>query len=296
MLGLLGKILAEAIVTLYTVVVRTSSFSPLTQSAFRSLFIPLALLPFVGGIGKYIFTPSWIGIGVVNLLHIISSFEGFKILPTGPAVTLYFTYPLMAIFLAYIFLGRTITYRSLIGIACAIIGVVLMNYRRTETDQGDVVVGNGDVSMNLVGVLWILLSAFTEAILYLFIISGGAVYNNYLFTVVALYFWAGVVAFMYLLYISLPQKREEPSPSSEPSVFSYDTLYILAINLALGVGGMTLQHGTARVLPTGSYASLSYTGIFFAYVYGLLLGDGIQWNDIIASILIIGGSLFGGLS
>jgi len=312
--NILAKIFAEGLVTLYTVVVRTSSFSPLTQSAFRSAIIPLVLFPFllyfgVPGVSNwwsYIFSLPWIGIGIVNLLHIISSFEGFKILPTGPAVTLYFTYPLMAVILSVLLLGRSITYNSIIGIIVAFVGTILL--QSNHIDNGDKNGNQSDnkLTMNLPGIGWILLSAFTEAILYLFVISGGSVYNNQFFTVSALYFWAGVISLLYLLYLYLPigivkEDREDwkrvgvNKTQDEPPLVSYDTLYLLLANLALGVGGKVLLYSSVRGLTTGSYAALSYTGIVFAYLYGLFMGDGIKTNDVIASLLITFGSIYGGV-
>lgn len=311
--SIIAKIFAEGLVTLYTVVVRTSSFSPLTQSAFRSAIIPLVLFPFllyfgVSGVSNwwsYIFSLPWIGIGIVNLLHIVSSFEGFKILPTGPAVTLYFTYPLMTIILSVLLLGRGITYNSIIGITVAFIGTVVL--QSNHINNGDQIYNqNNKLTMNLPGIGWILLSAFTEAILYLFVISGGSVYNNHFFTVSALYFWAGVISLLYLLYIYLPtgfirgigKDREEPGGNktqADPPLVSYDTLYLLLANLVLGVGGKVLLYSSARGLSTGSYAALSYTGIVFAYLYGLFMGDGIKMNDIISSLLITFGSIYGGV-
>ena len=302
--SILAKVIAEGLVTLYTVVVRTSSFSPLIQSALRSLIIPLAIVPFllyfgVSGISNwwsYIFSLPWIGIGIVNLLHIVSSFEGFKILPTGPAVTLYFTYPLMAIVLSVLVLGRSITYHSIIGIIVAFVGTILLQTNHVSHGDGT----DNRLTMNLPGIGWILLSAFTEAILYLFVISGGKVYNNQFFTVYALHFWAGIISLFYLLYsyTLLPLNRESSGVNetqSEPSLLSYDTLYILLANLLLGVGGKVLLYTSARDLSTGSYAALSYIGIVFAYIYGLFMGDGIKVNDIFASLLITFGSIYGGV-
>lgn len=307
--SVLSKIFAEGVVTLYTVVVRTSSFSPLTQSAFRSVIIPIVTLPFllyfgVSNLWSYIFSLPWIGIGIINLLHIISSFEGFKILPSGPAVTLYFTYPLMTIVLSVLLLNRNITYKSIIGITVAFIGTILLQSNHIDNGNQDRSYDDNQLTMNLPGIGWILLSALTEAIIYLFVISGGSMYNNQFFTMSALHFWPGVISLLYLLYLPIGtiqriggdrERSGVKEEQSEPPLISYDTLYLLLANIILGVGGKGLLYSSARGLSTGSYAALSYTGIIFAYLYGLFMGDGIKINDIIASILITFGSIYGGV-
>lgn len=297
--------------TLYTVVVRTSSFSPLTQSAFRSIIIPFTLVPILllSGVGSHVFSNlfsvPWILIGIVNLIHIVSSFKGFKILPTGPAVTLYFTYPLMSVFLAYLFLNRSITYQSLSGIILAFIGTIVMQYTTNGIDTYSNTTNNGNLTMNWEGIGWILLSALTEALLYFFVIAGGSIYNNPFFTTFALYAWAGILSIGYLWYIYQYPIPTTPTPDREtpgdkqqdalPPLVSFDTLYLLLANVILGVGGKSLMYASARGLSTGAYAVLSYTGIIFAYLFGLFMGDNTSLNQIIGSILVIIGSIFGGL-
>jgi drug/metabolite transporter (DMT)-like permease len=303
MIGVISKIVAEGLVTLYTVVVRTSSFSPLVQSAFRSVIIPLVLLPllfFTGSnvfqlLGTHGFSLSWIGIGIINLLHIIASFEGFKILPTGPAVTLYFTYPLMAVMLSYFILNRSISYQSIIGIVLALVGTFVMNITnerfKIQKDQDE------GLTMNLRGIGWIFVSAFTEALMYLFVIAGGIEFNNSLFTTFALYAWAGILSLGYLVYTFVISKTSSNVHEhvQEPDLISYDMLYIVLANIVFGVGGKVLLYSSARGLSTGSYASLSYIGILFAYIYGIFLGDRTSFREIVGSSLVMIGSLFGGL-
>lgn len=295
------KIIAEGLMTLYTVVVRTSSFSPLTQSAFRAVIIPLTIIPlllwgnvFGNAIGN-MFSIPWIGIGVINLLHIVSSFEGFKILPTGPAVTLYFLYPLIAVFLAYTFLNRSITYQALWGIVLAFIGTIIMQYNQNGIDTYSN--SKEQLTMNMEGIGWILLSALTEAILYLFVIAGGSIYDNPFFTTFALYIWAGIISLGYLWYVFTPDRESQGVKQQDPlpSFVSYDTLYLLLANVILGVGGKSLMYASARGLSTGSYAVLSYTGVIFAYIFGLLMGDKLRLNEILGSILVVIGSIFGGI-
>ena len=286
------KITAEALVTMYTVVARTSDFSPMVQSAFRTIVIPLAILPFVPFFSSHIFSSRWILAGIVNIIHIISSFEGFRILPTGPAVTIYFTYPLIGVFLSYLFLGRNIGVSSFIGILLAFIGVIILNYNSKEKS---LLKKESSVSINMTGIGWIFISAITQALLYLIVISGDNTYDNHYLLIMSLYFWAGILGAIYL-FTQVPFYSETSKDGQQPGIFSMSSLYLVIANLVFGVGGMILLHGTARVIPTGQYNALSYIGVLFGYIYGILQGDGLRGKDIIASLIIIFGSFFGGLS
>lgn len=299
-LGLGGKVLAEALSTGYTIAVRTSPFSELTQGAFRTMVILLSILPFTYYLPNVLSSTlslSWIFIGLINILHVWSSFRAFKILPSGPAISIYFAYPVFAVILSYLILGRQISWYSGLGIVLAFSGVLYMNQDHTNESGNE----NGELTMNTEGVLWALTSGLTEAIMYVFIIAGGSIFNNHLVVMTALYFWSGILGILYLLYQQCFSTSGTcsgviaPETKGEPPAFSWSGLGMVGINLLLGVGGMTLQHGSARVIPTGTYATLSYIGVFFAYIYGILMGDRIRIRDLIGSTMILAGSLFGGI-
>lgn len=304
-----SMIVTEAVVSLYTVVARISNMSELSQSSIRSIVVVACLLPFVlwmPGVLSSIFSWGWIYIGAVNILHIYSSFRAFRILPTGPAMSIYYTYPILSAIFAFIVLGRKLTVWSMLGIILAFIGVIMMGQihtRNTESKSQPIINGNGTdtpiistanlgtsgiqdpgkLDINMEGIIWALIAALTEALIYIYVVSGSSMYNNFFVLMIALYFWPAVFGV------------GQMATQTEAPIFSDSVGFLAGANLLLGVGGMTVQNGLARLMTTGSYLSFSYLGVVFGYIYGLLMGDSVVAEEIIASALILGGSLLGGV-
>jgi drug/metabolite transporter (DMT)-like permease len=303
-------IFTEAIVSLYTVVARISKMSELSQSSIRSIVVVGCLLPFVIWMPEVIssiFSWNWVYIGAVNILHIYSSFRAFRILPTGPAMSIYYTYPILSAIMAFIVLGRSLTPWSIFGILLAFSGVIMMGQIHIRNGAGSGVgieqargegsapvistanLGTsgiqdpGKLDINTEGILWALVAAITEALIYIFIVSGSSAYNNFFVLMIALYFWPAVFGI------------GQMAIQTEAPILSDSVGFLAAANLLLGVGGMTIQNGLARLITTGSYLSFSYLGVVFGYIYGLLMGDSIVTEEIVASALILGGSLLGGI-
>jgi drug/metabolite transporter (DMT)-like permease len=272
--------------------------SEISQSSIRSIVVVACLLPFViwmPSVLSSIFSWGWIYIGAVNILHIYSSFRAFRILPTGPAMSIYYTYPIVSAILAFFVLGRKLTIWSLMGIILAFVGVVMMGqiHTRHESSSAPIIstanLGDsgiqdpGKLDINSEGIIWALVSAITEALIYVYVVSGSSMYDNFFVLMVALYFWPAI--------FGLGQMAIQ----TEAPILSNSVGFLAGANLILGVGGMTVQNGLARLMTTGSYLSFSYLGIVFGYIYGLLMGDSVVSEEILASALIIGGSLLGGI-
>ena len=295
----ISMIVTEAVVSLYTVVARISKMSEISQSSIRSIVVVICLLPFVlwiPDIISLIFSWGWIYIGAVNIIHIYSSFRAFRILPTGPAMSIYYTYPILSAILAFIILGRKLTFWSVVGILLAFIGVIMMGQIQTNNnadsqDSPTISTTNLGISgiqdptkldINTEGIIWALIAALTEALIYIYVVSGSSIYNNFFILMIALYFWPAGFGVGQIL------------TQNEAPIFSDSVGFLAGANLFLGVGGMTVQNGLARLMTTGSYLSFSYLGVVFGYIYGLLMGDSVVTEEIIASALILGGSLLGG--
>jgi drug/metabolite transporter (DMT)-like permease len=351
----IGMIFSEAVSSLYTVVARLSPMSEITQSSVRSVVITASLLPFLFNIPNLfntIFSFSWIGIGLINILHIYSSFKAFRLLPSGPAMSIYFTYPILSALLAFLVLGRGLNYLSMFGILLAFIGVIMMGqiHTRHKEDSNDgseppvplrhpsgnpgspfspptrgrsgvkpiapwrlaleaptgaveppadglseqQSTGGSEILRGAIkepeklditteGIIWGLISALTEALIYIFVVSGGKMYDNFFLLMVALYFWPAIFG------------TGQLATQTESPIISYPIGFLIIANIILGVGGLTLQNALARLMTTGSYLSFSYLGVIFGYIYGVLMGDVVVGEEIFASLLILAGSLIGGV-
>lgn len=306
--GVVTMLLAEAIVSLFPIIARLTTLPTLFQSALRSIVLSISLLPVMatvtGAFGS-ITSWSWILAGVTNLLHIYSSFKGFAMTPTGPALSIFFTYPLISVIMASVWYGDYISVWSWAGILLAFAGVLWMNLGPDGVVPGekesqweipmegkvepDPQPDSRGLSVTWEGVSWLLVSAVTEATIYIFVLHGGDILNNPLVSVFATNFWAAVPLLAYYIYdyIKAPEKAPITLAPKETGVFAL-------ANLVVGIGGLGLTFAAARMLPPGVYGVLVYTGVLFGFLYGFGLGDRLLARDIIGSLMIVAGSIIGG--
>jgi drug/metabolite transporter (DMT)-like permease len=300
--GVVTMLLAEAIVSLFPIIARLTTLPTLFQSALRSIVLSVSLLPvmtMVTGAFESITSWLWVFAGMVNLLHIYSSFKGFAMTPTGPALSIFFTYPLISVVMASGLFGHSTSAWSWLGILLAFAGVLWMNLGPNETslsqkqEKSEQVSRDdstgGEVSVTWEGVSWLLVSAVTEATIYMFVLHGGDILNNPLVSVFATNFWAAIPLLAYYIYdyIKSPEKAPITTSPKETGAFAL-------ANLVIGIGGLGLMFAAARMLPPGVYGVLVYTGVLFGFLYGFGLGDRLLTRDIIGSLMIVTGSILGG--
>jgi drug/metabolite transporter (DMT)-like permease len=303
--GIGTMLLAEAIVSLYPIVARLSTLPTLFQSALRAIVLSVSLLPIIlnvnGAFGE-ITSWSWVFAGVTNLLHIYSSFKGFAMTPTGPALSVFFTYPLISIIMASLYYGDYVSIWSWVGIIMAFGGVLWMNLapdgplpgeKESEWVEGKVEPipqpEPGGLRVTWEGIFWLLVSAITEATIYIFVLHGGDILDNPLVSVFATNFWAAIPLLLYYVYDYIK------APEKSPIVIApKETGALTLANLVVGIGGLGLTFAAARMLPPGVYGVLVYTGVLFGFLYGFGLGDRLHTRDIVGSLMIVAGSILGG--
>ena len=286
--GILIKTLGEATNSLYPIVTRLSTLPTLAQSAIRAITVSVAILPFIitiPGVISSLFSLPWLLIGVVNLAHIFSSFKGFAMMPTGPALSIFFTYPLMAVILSTVMFGDTVSVESWICLVLGFGGVLLMNLYKPEQSTEH---PTEQLHITVEGIGWLLLSALTEAIMYLFVLYGSKLLDNPLISVFSTNAWAAIamiVYYGYQLFTGMPCSIIENSNES---------LKLVIANLFIGIGGMGMMFASARMLPPGVFSVLSFLGVVFGFIYGIGLGDALYMKDVVGSILVVIGSIIGG--
>jgi len=270
---ILSKILSESLLSLYPIFVKYINLPIGIQlwSRFFTYVIVSCLFINWSFIIKNLFSKYGIILSLVTILHVYTSYRGFQLLESGIAYILFYTYPLMIIFLS----GEKINY----VIILALIGVILLSQEKIESYK------NGDNNnifekkdvieyFKYEGILMILLSAFTEALIY-FIVRDIKTDNNWNH----LFISYGLGALLLTFYFFKDIKNIKISKTISVS---------MVINLILGLFGYLLRYYAISNLNVKLYSSLSYFGILMAYVYGMIINkDIITVKKIIGSLLII---------
>ena len=271
---ILSKILSESLLSLYPIFVKYINLPIGIQlwSRFFTYVIVSCLFVNWSFIIKNLFSKYGIILSLVTILHVYTSYRGFQLLESGIAYVLFYTYPLMIILLS----GEKINY----VIILALIGVILLSQEKMESykneDNNNNIFKKKDVIeyFKYEGILMILLSAFTEALIY-FIVRDIKTDNNWNH----LFISYGLGALLLTFYFFKDIKNIKISKTISVS---------MVINLILGLFGYLLRYYAISNLNVKLYSSLSYFGILMAYVYGIIINkDIITVKKIIGSLLII---------
>jgi drug/metabolite transporter (DMT)-like permease len=144
------------------------------------------------------------------------------------------------------------------------------------------------------GVVMILLSAFTEALIY-FIIRRVKTTNHWDHLFIS-YFPGAVVMTIYMIFLWIKSRNQPENRKIEESMqnqntqsgFNQRVLIALLLNGVIGSIGYVSRFFAAYRLEAKIYAILSYFGIIMAYVYGILLNkEQMTGLKILGTILII---------
>ena len=134
------------------------------------------------------------------------------------------------------------------------------------------------------GIIMILLSAFTDALIY-FLIKNIKTENNWNI----LFISYSMGTFLLSIYYLLNKKKNIILLLSKNNDSLKNTFYLsLIINAFIGLSGFLLRFYSVKRLNTKMYALLSYFGIVTAYFYGVIFNkDAITFQKIIGTIFIL---------
>jgi len=262
----------EALLSMYPVVVKSSPvaidwqvFSRLLVYSIFPLFFasyaPLFQIPLT----------KWIFVGIINFVHIYTSYKGFQLLDVGYSMTLFYLYPVFNLILSNMILGESI---SLIKIASFFIPISLVYSIYNE--------GNVMKEISIFGSFLVLMSALTESLLYIMVKStelGENVWNPLLFVY--------IFSFIGILVYKLTTKPE----LIIENVKNKDFLKLSIYNLLLGMFGYMLRFWAIQRIESVLYSVLSYTGIISAYIFGYLFFNEKITMSIFIKLLMFVGSL-----
>ena len=318
-----AKLASESLLSLYPVFVKKIGLDIPVQLWTRLIaYIAIAAL-FVNWsfIRSAITSPNAILLGVITLIHIYVSYEGFKYLDSGVSFSLFNLYPFMILLLsrapwhpAYLI--------ALIGFAIFVYDNYLLSHQLiATTDKSESVESmenrenftkeqeinhQNDLKTFRYGVIMILLSAFTEALIY-FIIRKVKTTNHWDHLFIS-YFPGAVVMTIYMIYLwiklnnssqNMNNIQESMENKNSQSGFTQGwaatgsghvqrVLIALLLNGVIGSVGYVSRFFAAYRLEAKIYAILSYFGIIMAYVYGIVLNkEQMTGLKVLGTIMII---------
>jgi drug/metabolite transporter (DMT)-like permease len=263
MLNELLLLVAECILSAYPLLIKLVDVSVLLQTGLRmAVFTVLAALAAVFtntrvNLLEFLTTES-LATGLLNLVHVFTSYTAFDQLTGGNAMALFYTYPVWNILGASALLNETLPLQSLPWIGVALAGAVALAQPTSS-------------NWTLVGILCALMAALTEAGIYLWFRSGATkddkpdseTHNEPWTKMIQMYgssglLWAVGITLMSVLGL-LAKNVFRLSPTSLASIFTFNSL--------VGFVGYALRFYLIPRVSTVAFSALSFFGIISAYAF-----------------------------
>ncbi len=264
----MSKLVSEGLLGLYPIFIKKIPLGLDIQMWTRLIAFVLISIFFINYsyVTNTLLSYEGMALAIMNMAHIYTSYEGFDNLDSGISFSIFNIYPLLILLLSGVLWTPAYIYAIL-----ALILFVYSNYSKIENKK--------DNNSFRYGMIMIILAALTEAIMY-FLVKNLPSDNNWNHVFIA-YFMGSILM---TIYIVKSNKFENININSSWII----VIIGLLINAIIGCLGYYLRFNSITNLDTGTYATLSYTGIIMAYVYGILFNDEqINIYSIIAPMLII---------
>lgn len=244
---------SEVALALYPILIKTVPVNLATQLVARFLvYVSLAF---------FLASPSdvagtWLSLGsasqsmlygLLTLLHIGMSYYSFANLPTGTAMSLFYTYPVWNLLGAHLLFGETFSLFNIFLVFVALFGVYLVSlYTKDEED--------GKKQIHFQGVVAALMAAITESLIYLIVRVKSPSPS---FSILQLYPGGLLALLAGLLYtgetIDLSWAHWKP---------------LLLFNALIGFVGYFLRFYTIPRVDTLVFSLLSFIGVIASYIWG----------------------------
>ena len=212
--------------------------------------------------------------GIMNLVHIGSSYISYKHLTAGSSLALFYTYPFMNILAGILFLGESVSWSILPWVCIAFIGVLCISYSEKEKFEDN---GEKDKKHIGFGIAMALLSALTETMIFLLVKTSNG--KSPFFNILQLY----PAGFLALLGYSAWKGFD--SIKGSPIQFGQ----IIAFNALIGFIGYCLRFYSIPRTTTVIFSILTFVGVVAGYSWGLLFaGEKPSWMALFGSGCITG--------
>ncbi len=276
---------AESILALTPVAIKKTPLDPISAIWSRTLSSS-ALGYLLAGDRSLTGAKEWtsaVALGHANLLHIASSYESFRNLPAGQAMSLLYTYPLWNLVLNATLGDESFTAREYGLMALAAVGSVLLNQ-----DPGHAVApASGGKPRYWWGVSMGLVMALTESAMHFILRQLG-------WRDAAKSVWVvNGSASVWLGASQLLQELFFDGKGTEVKGSWWDTALLTAFHGVTMFSGYWLRFFAVPRLSVVTYSILSYAGLLASYIYGLfILGERPGWMSVVGALLILASGVF----
>ena len=268
---------SETILSSYPILIKSVPTNLWTQIVSRMGVYGVAAFLVLLGQPKQLaaVSPTYMaGAGLLNLLHVGTSYKAFSELPAGNAMAIFYAYPIWNIIGAWLLLGEKIPMDSIPWIAMAVAGMLCI----AQPDAGTLL-----DTKNPVALICAVLSGVTESCIYFFFKIFGVQEGTFK-SMFELY--GG--SFMWIL-LALLGKSTDLTPNLPTLDLSWKVWApMLLFNGLVGFGGYAMRFSAIPLVSTLIFSVLSFTGIVSAYIFGYLFqGEKPSYLAMLGSIFII---------
>lgn len=250
-------LLSEVVLSAYPSLIKLVDASVLFQTGLRmAVFAVLAALA-AGATGNPIaaaslFSAETIYTGLLNLLHVGSSYTAFEQLEGGNAMALFYTYPVWNLLGASWLLGESLPMTSIPWIGLALVGAVLLSQPTVQ-------------NWTALGVVMALVAALTETGIYLWFKTRKAGEDDQPWTkMIQMYGSSGVLWGLGVLAALLGGLIAK----SAFKISGGGLASILGFNAIIGFLGYALRFYLIPRVSTVVFSALSFFGVISAYGMG----------------------------
>ena len=275
-------IIAETALAMYPILLKNVPTNLTTQVTGRT--ITYAVLAYIfastADVGRaFSSIHETILYSVINLIHIGVSYASYKLLPAGNALALFYTYPFWNMLAGWLFLGESVSLRSVVLLAAALVGTYMVathsaieTFEDTSGSKPETQTKN-----TALGVALALGSALTETLIFLIVKTPAS--PSPVLSMLQLYTLAAAAITGYGLW----------SNSYSDVSLTDGWLPLILFNACIGFVGYALRFYAIPKLSTAVFSILSVIGVVAAYVFQLLFTpEKINSVAALGSLLIAG--------
>jgi drug/metabolite transporter (DMT)-like permease len=218
--------------------------------------------------------------GLMNLVHIGTSYLSYQHLPAGSALALFYTYPFFNILAGVLFLGEKLDLLILPLMVVAFLGVIMIAKYTHTGDEKEHETSNEAKKSLTIGVAASLISAITETMIFLVAKTGEE--PSAFLPVLKLYPGALLGLLVFLGFTG----------ASKTLNFDFQNwIPLLLFNIFVGFLGYSLRFYSIPRLPTAIFSILTFIGVAAGYGWGLAYAKEVPTAGALGGAGLITGAL-----